>query len=117
MSRVFNTKGWVREGDVPPPAWSTKLKIIYGLKMSKHPISIKKGRTFYMTLYSVSTSVDENHLCGASIRKNHKLLYMNFERSPMFMAIHALCQSGCHDHVILSGGLRIGYTCLRDIDC
>ena len=48
LEEKFNTKGWVQEGDVPPPTRSTKLKIIYGCKT----FSVNNERTFYMTLYS-----------------------------------------------------------------
>ena len=34
LEENFNNQGWVREGNVPPPTQSAKLKIIYGLKMS-----------------------------------------------------------------------------------
>ena len=51
VERVFNTKEWVREGNVPPPTWSTKLKVIYGLKTSqfKQLFIFNKG-TFYMCI-------------------------------------------------------------------
>ena len=47
--RYISTKGWEWEGDVPPPVWSTKLKVIYELKMNKTPDlhSFLYGRTFY----------------------------------------------------------------------
>ena len=38
--RMFNTREWVREGDMLPPVRSAKLKVIHGLKKSKIRASV-----------------------------------------------------------------------------
>ena len=47
----------LRGGDVPPPAQSAKLRVIYGLKMSKtsnlDSFYVNKGRTLYMYMHIV----------------------------------------------------------------